>query len=71
MEEVKTAKYFGVMEITRINVECPYCEHELEIPYSHFVENIGEPWLCENLGHEMTCSSCKQSFKLGEFEVQE
>ena len=71
MDEVKTAKYFGVMEITRINVECPYCENEIEIRYQDFVDNIGEPWGGDHIGVEFTCAECQKSFKLGEFEVQE
>lgn len=70
MEEVKTAKCIGVTAISLINIECPYCEHELEVPYNNFVENIGEPWVGDHEGYEMTCPECKKSFKLGEFEVQ-
>jgi len=36
MNEAKTAKCIGVTDIVRINVECPYCEHEMEISYRNF-----------------------------------
>lgn len=71
MDEIKTAKCVGVMVITRINVECPYCENDIEIPYEEFVENIGEPWGGDHEGCEIGCPKCGKYFKLGEFEVQE
>lgn len=71
MEEVKTARCVGVMVMDRVEIECPYCENEIEIRYQDFVTNIGEPWIGDHEGHEITCAECKKSFKLGEFEVQE
>lgn len=71
MEEVKTAKCIGVMEITRINVVCPHCGHEDEIPYEEFVKNFGEPYVGEHENLDIGCPECDEYFKLGEFEVQE
>jgi len=71
MDEVKTAKCVGVMEIIRINVSCPHCSLELEMPYEEFVKKIGEPWTGEHEGHAMVCPECGVYFELGEFEVQE
>ena len=71
MEEVKTAKCVGVTVIVRIDIECPHCGHDMEIPYEEFVKNAGEPWTGDHEGHEMLCPKCREIFKLGEFEVQE
>lgn len=69
MEEVKIAKCVGVTAISLINIECPYCGHETEIRYQDFIENIGEPWIGDHEGQEVTCAECQKSFQLGEFEV--
>jgi len=71
MEEIKTAKCIGVRDIVSVNVECPYCEHEIQIPYNEFVENAGEPWGEEHVGHSMVCPACEVYFELGEFEMEE
>lgn len=71
MDGIKTAKCVGVMVIVRIDVECPNCTHEIEIPYEEFVKNAGEPWTGDHEGTSMVCPECDEYFKLGEFEVQE
>lgn len=70
MDEVKTAKCIGVMVIVRIDIECPHCGHDMELPYEEFVENVCEPWTGDQEGHAMVCPKCEMYFELGEFEVQ-
>lgn len=71
MPEVKTAECVGVQDIVRINVECPECGHVLEIPYSEFIKNAGEPWYGCHEGHAMTCPECEMYFELGPFRLEE
>jgi len=71
MDGIKTAKCIGVMEITIINVSCPHCDHQIQIPYEEFEENAGVPWLGKHEGMPMVCPECGVYFELGEFEVQE
>jgi len=71
MEEVKTAKCVGVRNIVRVDVECPVCGYEIEIPYDDFVKNAGEPWGEEHVGHSMVCPACEVYFELGEFRMED
>ena len=71
MEEVKNAKCIGVRDIVRVNVECPHCGLEMEMPYEKFVKNICEPWTGDQEGHAMVCPKCEMYFELGEFELED
>lgn len=71
MSDMKTAECVGVREITRVNVKCPHCGHEHEVPYEQFVRGFGDPFLGTHEKTIRACHNCGNQIKLGKFRLED
>lgn len=69
MGNMKMVGCIGMKGIVSVDMECPTCGDDISFSAGEFFEKFGNPNRGEHKGKVVKCPSCKEYFRLGQFEI--